>query len=86
MYTSEEEFGTIKDKLNNFKRDQRTLVQVEKRSILIINITWVELEKDRRNINWLVKNTRVMRWELGIVTEALMKKVMGLTQCIREYF
>ena len=42
--------GTIWDKLNNFERDQRILVQVEKRSISIINITRVEVEND-----WLVK-------------------------------
>ena len=83
---TEQELGTIKDKLNNFERDHRTLVQVEKRSISIINITRVELEKGRRNINWSVKNTQVMRWELGNVMEALMTKVMELTQCIREYF
>ena len=84
---TEEELGTTRDKLNNFERDQRTLVLVEKRSISIINIARIELKKDDRNINCLVKkNTQVMRWELGNVTEALMTKVMELMQCIREYF
>ena len=69
---TEEELGTIRDKLNNFERDQRTLIQVEKRSISNINITRVELKKDRRKINWLVKNTQVMRMELDNITEALM--------------
>ena len=34
----EEELETIKAKLNHFERDQRSLVQVEKRSISIIKI------------------------------------------------
>ena len=52
----EEELNVIRSKLSAFKKDQLALVQVEKDSISILNITRVELAGNRLSINRLGKD------------------------------
>ena len=53
---SEEELDVIRSKLSAFEKDQLALVQVEKDSISILNITRMELAGNRRSINQLGKD------------------------------
>ena len=82
---SEEELDIVRSKLSAFEKDQLALVQLEKDSISILNITRVGLARNRRSINQLGKNFEKVEVELENFTETLMVRVLQLEDCIRKY-
>ena len=43
--------------------------QIIRENVSILNVTKVELTKNRGNINWLIGNMQVLREEVGTMTE-----------------
>lgn len=68
---SEADWGWIQQKLVNLGSDQKILAQEVQRSLSILNITRLDVAKDRQTINWSIRNIQAIDWELGNVTESL---------------
>ena len=73
---SEEESDVVRSKLSTFEKDQLALVQVEKDSISILNITRVELAGNHRSINQLGQDFEKVQVKLKNITETLMIRVL----------
>ena len=65
---SETELRAIKQKLIAIEEGERVLVQEAKSSLSILNITRVNLTKNRQAINRLIKGVLDVEGELGNVT------------------
>lgn len=53
---TEEDVKVIRRKLGEVEKDQRVLAQMARESVSILNVTRLELEKNRASINWLINN------------------------------
>lgn len=68
---SEADWRWIQQKLVNLGSDQKIIAQEVQRSLSILNITRLDVAKDRQTINSLIRNIKAIDWELGNVTESL---------------
>ena len=59
---------------------------VAKESISIINVTRLELAKNRDNINELMNELHLLREEMVIMSEAITKELQQLNDFIQQYF
>lgn len=81
---SEADLGWIRRKLANVGGNQKILAQEAKRSLSILNVTRLEVAKDRRTINWLIRNIQAIDWELGNVTESLSAELRQLGGFLKQ--
>lgn len=65
---SEDEIRLIKRKLTQVEQRQQSMAQVVKESVLILNVTRLEVAKNRESINWLIAYLHDLRQELANVT------------------
>ena len=77
---------TIKWKLLDMERNQKTIAQVARKSVSILNITRVELAKNRVNINWLTRNLHELQEEVSNITESVRSELQGLNSFVQQYF
>lgn len=70
---SEKDIKKNQEKTENVEEDQKVLAHVARESISSLNITRLELTKNRGTINWLVNNMETLREEVGNVTGGLME-------------
>ena len=80
---SEEDVRVIRRKLTDVERNQKTLAQVAWESLSILNITRVELSKNRVSINWLTRN---LQEEVSNITESVKAELQELDNFIQQYF
>lgn len=64
---TEEDVKVIRRKLGEVEKDQRVLAQMARESVSILNVTRLELAKNRASINWLINNLQELREEVDIV-------------------
>ena len=75
---SETELWAIKQKLIAIEEGERVLVQEAKSSLSILNVTRVDLTKNRQAINWLIKGVLDVEGELGNVTQSMSMELQRL--------
>ena len=79
---SESDMKTIRRKLKDVEEGQKVLAQVAKESVSILNVTRVELAKNRGTIDWLVGSMETLQEEVGNVTDGLIE----LDNFVQQYF
>ena len=83
---SEEDVKTIRRKLLDVERNQKTLAQVDQESVSILNVTRIELAKNRVNINWLTRNLHDLQAEVSNITESVRSELQELDSFVQQYF
>ena len=83
---SEEDVRVIRRKLTDVERNQKTIAQVARESLLILNITRVELSKNRVSINWLTRNLHDLQEEVSNITESVRAELQELDNFMQQYF
>ena len=82
---SEEDVRVIRRKLSDVERNQKTIAQVARESLSILNITRVELSKNKVSINWLTRNLHDLQEEVSNITESVKAELQELDNFI-QYF
>ena len=83
---SEEDVRVIRRKLSDVERNQKTMAQVARESLSILNITRVELAKNRVSINWLTRNLHDLQEEVSNITELVKLELQELNNFVQQYF
>ena len=83
---SEEDVRVIRRKLTDVERNQKTIAQVARESLSILNITRVELSKNRVSIDWLTRNLHDLQEEVSNITESVKAELQELDNFIQQYF
>ena len=68
------------EETEDIKENQKVLTRVAKKSMFILNVTRIELAKNRVNINWLMQNVVVN------ITESVMTELKELGSFVQQYF
>ena len=82
---SETELRAIKQKLIAVEEGERVLVQEAKSSLSILNVTRVDLTKNRQAINRLIKGVLDMEEELGNVTRSMSMELQRLRGFVKQF-
>lgn len=81
----EDDLNVAKRKLNALENDQKKLAQVTKDSVIVLNVTRIDVAKNKHSINWLVNTV----WSLGLdfenVTLAVEAKIRKLDTFLQQY-
>ena len=80
---SEEDGRVIRRKLSDVERNQKTIAQVARESLSILNITRVELSKNRVSINWLTRNLHDLQEEVLNITESVRSELQELDNFVQ---
>ena len=83
---SEEDVRVIRRKLSDVERNQKPIAQVARESLSTLNITRVELSKNRVSINWLTRNLHDLQEEVSNITESVKAELQVLDNFIQQYF
>ena len=81
---SETELRAIKQKLIAIEEGERVLVQEAKSSLSILNVTRVDLTKNRQAINRLIKGVLDVEEELGNVTRSMSMELRRLRGFVKQ--
>lgn len=60
-------------------------ILVQEVSLLILNVTQIDVTKNKQSIRWLVKNVQVIVQELSNVTKAVMVEMRELSNFVKQY-
>ena len=82
---SETELRAIKQKLIAVEEGERVLVQEAKSSLSILNVTRVDLTKNRQAINRLIKGVLDVEEELGNVTRSMSMELRRLRGFVKRF-
>ena len=82
---SETELQAIKQKLTAIEEGERVLVQEAKSSFSILNVTRVDLTKNRQAINQLIKGVLDVEEELGNVTRSMSMELRRLRGFVKQF-
>lgn len=85
MMVSEDDVRVIRGKLESVEKN-REMCKVVKECISILNVTRLELAKNRGSINWLISQLQSFRKEVFNVTETLAAELRGLEGFLQQYF
>ena len=82
---SETELRAIKQKLIAIEEGERVLVQEAKSSLSVLNVTRVDLTKNRQAINQLIKGVLYVECELGNVTQSMSMELQRLRGFVKQF-
>ena len=82
----EEDVKIIKRKLSDVERNQKTMAQVVRESLSILNVTRIELAKNQVNINWLTRNLHDLQEKVSNITESVILELQELNNFVQQYF
>ena len=83
---SEEDVRIIRRKLSDVERNQKTMAQVARESLSILNVTRIELAKNRVSINWLTRNLHNLQEEVSNITKSVELELQELNNFVQQYF
>lgn len=81
----EDDVRLIQQKLGEVKKKEKVLVQVARNSISILNVTRVEIIRNRESVNWLIGNLREVRQGLIDKADNVMTELHKLSGFIQQY-
>ena len=82
---SETELRVIKQKLIAIEEGSMVLVQEAKSSLSILDVTRVDLTKNRQTINWFIKGALDVEGELGNVTQSMLMELRRLRDFVKQF-
>ena len=82
---TEADLQSIKQKLIAIGEGERVLVQEAKSSLSILNVTRIDLTKNRQAINRLVKGVLDVKWELSNVSQSLSMELWRLRGFVKQF-
>lgn len=83
---SEVYIKVIKRKLKNIVKDQRILAQMTGENVSILNVTRIELAKNRASINWLINNQRELNLDVINSSGVMTTELQELSGFMQQYF
>ena len=76
----------MRRKLKGIEKDQKVLTQVVRKSVLILNVTRLELAKNRCDINWLINGVRTLKEEVVNDSVTVMGELLESDNFVQQYF